>query len=208
MKTTSECTPLQKTDKKFKEIERLFEGSWKNNGRRAPSIRDIYEVSTPTVFEEDFELQCGVGETQEMFHGTELTCGLQGSLCTDPNCSTCCIMQQGFDLAKAGSWSGKPVEAVCFTSHSSVAKGYGLNRKGGYVWHRDNWADAKAGNSILLVKIACGRMEKVTEKVTGKGKDHFDQNTYDTRLISKDDGSEELMIFNKKNALVRNVIVF
>merc|ERR1712060_566218 len=107
------------------------------------------------------------GNVQRRFHGTRCKCKFNGTLCKDSECSTCGIISKGFDMAKLGAWSGNAGHyggGLYFTSMSSTAKGYGLAN--GYEFKKGNWMDAKAGNCVLLVKIACGRVETVTDLCT------------------------------------------
>jgi len=109
---------LQLEDGKFDSVKKQYEDKWdKSRGPPTP-IRAIYEVQASAAQEKAFRDECtrighvnvsgmgtNPGNEQRMFHGTALKCGFQGSLCSNPACSTCSIIQNGFDMTKVGAWS-------------------------------------------------------------------------------------------------------
>jgi len=211
---------LQLGDGKFDSVKKQYEDKWdKSRGPPTP-IRAIYEVQASAAQEKAFRDECtrighvnvsgmgtNPGNEQRMFHGTALKCGFQGSLCSNPACSTCSIIQNGFDMTKVGAWSGKKGvygDGIYFTSMSSTAKGYGIDTSAGYTFQNNNWNHPAAGNSVLVVTVACGRVETVTQQ-TGAP---LDFNQYDSRKIDKATGVDELVIWHNEKALVRYVVVF
>mmetsp|Transcript_51668 Transcript_51668/g.102725 ORF Transcript_51668/g.102725 Transcript_51668/m.102725 type:complete len:439 (+) Transcript_51668:114-1430(+) len=216
----SMCVQLGSTDPTLGRIKQHFVDKWDTSRGTPTTIRAVYEVFPRTSLVQAFRQECdnighvqvhgsgtNPGNVQRRFHGTPLQCDFQGSSCTDPDCNTCRIIQDGFDLAKLGSWSknkGHYGGGIYFTSMSSTAKGYGINTGAGYSFQKDNWRDAGAGNSVLLVNIACGKVEKVTDKCNVP----IDKSKYHSRTVDKTNGADELVIFDEQKALVRYVIVF
>jgi len=216
----SMCVLLRDTDPRLGAIKQHFEDKWDTSRGTPTPIRAVYEVFGRTSLVQAFRQGCdnignvplyksgtNPGNVQRRFHGTPLRCAFQGSSCNDPDCSTCRIINDGFDLAKLGSWSknkGNFGGGIYFTSMSSTAKGYGIDTAAGYSFQKDNWRDADAGNSVLLVNIACGRVETVTDKCAVP----IDKSKYDSRKVDKTSGADELVIFDEQSVLVRYVIVF
>jgi len=209
-------------DGKFESVKKQYEDKWdKSRGPPTP-IRAIYEVQASVALENAFRDErtrigniklfgsgSNPGNVQRRFHGTALKCGFQGSLCSNPACSTCSIIQNGFDMNRRQKWSGMPGvygDGIYFTSMSSTAKGYGIDKSAGYSFANGNWQDAAAGNSVLLAHVTCGRVETVHEGY--KVGPQVDFNQHDSRKVDKKSGADELVIFHGQRAFVKYVIVF
>jgi len=213
--------PLQTGDKDFDSVKKQYEDKWdKSRGPPTP-VRAIYEVQPSATQSKAFHDECtkignvecfgfgkNPGNVQRRFHGTALKCPFNGTLCSQNACSTCRIIQNGFDLNLGGSWSGSPGvygNGVYFTSMSSTAKGYGIDKSAGYTFQKNNWQDPKAGNSVLMALIACGRVETVKESDPPTP---LDKSQYDARKVDKASGADELVIWEKEKAFVKWVVVF
>mmetsp|Transcript_84779 Transcript_84779/g.235062 ORF Transcript_84779/g.235062 Transcript_84779/m.235062 type:complete len:416 (-) Transcript_84779:119-1366(-) len=214
----SSCKVLIPGDHRYDDVKKQYETKW-DPARGSPTpIRAIYEIVPSTTLFNDFDSTVksigyvptfgngtNPGNVQRRFHGTRLTCAFGGTCCNDSECSACRIISDGFDMSKLGKWSGNKGHyggGLYFTSMSSTAKGYGT--KPGHSFHKGNWNAPDAGNAILVVKVACGRVETVKDKTD----DTVDLDTYDSRKIDKDTGVDELVVFNPKQTLSRYIIVF
>lgn len=214
----SMCKLLSPGNQRYEEVKNQYEAKW-DSGRGSPTpIRAIYEVVPSTSLDNDFNTTIksignvptfgngtNPGNVQRRFHGTRLKCAFNGVCCGDTECSACSIVTSGFDMSRLGKWSGNKGHyggGIYFTSMSSTAKGYGT--KSGYSWSSGNWSDPNAGNAILVVKVACGRVETVKDKTN----DPVDFSSYDSRKIDKDTGVDELVVFKREQAMPRFLICF
>mmetsp|Transcript_48747 Transcript_48747/g.145653 ORF Transcript_48747/g.145653 Transcript_48747/m.145653 type:complete len:325 (-) Transcript_48747:57-1031(-) len=217
---TSACTALNPGDPKYDSILKQYNEKWDGSRCSPTPVKAIYEVQPKRELQEEFEDCCnGIGHVpvfgfgqnpgnvQRRFHGTRLKCSFQGTCCQDPGCSVCRIIEDGFDISKLGGWSGNKGHfggGIYFTSMSSTAKGYGLDKANGYSFNAGNWMKPEAGSAIFVSLIACGRVEKVDDKCS----DPVDSSQYESRKVDKSTGVDELVIFSGKQALVRYLIVF
>jgi len=209
---------LSPGDKRYEDVRNQYASKW-DTARGSPTpIGAIYEVTPSTALASEFDAMVksignvktfgngtNPGNVQRRFHGTRLKCDFNGVCCGDPECSACGVVSSGFDMSRLGKWSGNKGHyggGIYFTSMSSTAKGYGT--KSGYSFANGNWSDPKAGNAILVVKVACGRVETVKDKTS----DPVDLSQYDSRKIDKATGVDELVVFQAKQAQVRYLIVF
>lgn len=212
------CKLLSPGDEQYEDVKKQYDAKW-DTARGSPTqIRAIYEVSPSATLASDFDSTIRTignvqifgqgtnpGNVQRRFHGTRLKCSFNGICCDDTDCSACRIMSDGFDISKLGKWSGNKGHyggGLYFTSMASTAKGYGMRH--GYSWKQGNWADPHAGNAILVVRVACGRVEPVK----GQTDDKLDLSTYDSRKIDKDTGVDELVVFNPKQCITGYLICF
>jgi len=207
---------------KYDSIRKQYVEKWDTNRCHPTPIRAIYEVSPRGDLFDDFNQCCdkignvkcfghgtNPGNVQRRFHGTRMMCrpGDPWVVCSDSRCSACRIVEGGFDLSKLGSWSGNKGHyggGLYFTSMSSTAKGYGLDTGRGYSFDNGNWMDPAAGNAVLIVNIACGRVENVK----GICSHPLDTGQFDARKVDKPSGADELIVFGAGQTLVRAVIVF
>jgi len=147
------------------------------------------------------------GNVQRRFHGTRMKCVFNGTFCKDKDCSACRILESGFDMSHLGKWSGNNGDyggGIYFTSLSSTAKGYGLAKEDGFTFGNGNWMKADAGNCILLCSIACGN----AEHVKGKTDEAIDTSQFNSRVVIKGNGVDELVIPQASQAKPRFVLVF
>jgi len=214
----SSCKHLNPGDPKYEDVKNQYETKWDSNRGSPTPIRAIYEVAPSSALANEFESTIKAignvptfgagtnpGNVQRRFHGTRLKCSFNGICCNESDCSACRIISDGFDMSRLGKWSGNKGHyggGLYFTSMASTAKGYGM--KQGYSWSSGNWADPDAGNAVLVVKVACGKVETVKDKTS----DTMDLATYDSRKIDKDTGVDELVVFNAKQCIARYIIVF
>lgn len=217
---TSFCTALVAGDPKYDSILKQYTEKWDTSRSQATPVRAIYEITPKKALQETFEECCNKignvpvfgygqnpGNVQRRFHGTRLKCDFQGTCCQDSGCSVCRIIEDGFDISKLGCWSGNKGHyggGIYFTSMSSTAKGYGLNKGGGFTFGNGNWMKPEAGSAIFVSLIACGRVETVDDKCT----DAVDSSQYESRKVDKSTGVDELVIFTGEQILVRYLIVF
>jgi len=216
----SSCTLLQPGTHKYESMKKQYTDKW-DTGRCQPTpIRAIYEVNCRSDLFDAFShhistignVKCfghgtNPGNVQRRFHGTRMTCrpGDPWTACSDSRCSCCRIIEDGFNLGRLGSWSGNQGHyggGLYFTSMSSTAKGYGM--ASGYAFDKGNWMDPSAGNVVLIVNIACGRVENVKSTCTH----HLDTSQFESRKVDKPSGADELIVFDPGQTLVRAIIVF
>jgi len=219
---TTQCVLLQPGTAKYDSLKKQYEDKW-DTGRCAPTaIRAIYEVYPSSRVWQQFEDRCNKignvkcfghgtnpGNVQRRFHGTRLRChpGDPWMPCTDTNCSACRIIVDDFSMVHLGGWSGnKGVYGggIYFTSMSSTAKGYGLDKAAGFAFDKGNWMDPQAGNCVLIANIACGRVETVNGPVSH----NLDLSNFESRKVDKSSGADELVVFDAAQVLVRALIVF
>mmetsp|Transcript_13879 Transcript_13879/g.31512 ORF Transcript_13879/g.31512 Transcript_13879/m.31512 type:complete len:404 (-) Transcript_13879:45-1256(-) len=207
-------------DSRYEGIKKQYEAKWDHNRGSPTPLKAVYEVRPSSKMCTDFEGtlakigSCATfgsgtnpGNVQRRFHGTRLKCKFAetGVCCSDTECSACRIVSDGFDMGKLGSWSGNKGHyggGLYFTSMSSTAKGYGM--RDGFSWSKGNWNDPRAGNCILVVKVACGRVETVDDKTHQP----IDLSKHDSRKVDKDTGVDELVVFNAKQTQVRYMLTF
>uniref|UniRef100_A0A7S0AJ34 NADAR domain-containing protein n=1 Tax=Pyrodinium bahamense TaxID=73915 RepID=A0A7S0AJ34_9DINO len=218
----SRCTLLQPGTQKYDSLKNQYEGKWDTSRCPPTPIKAIYEVNQRSDIFNNFHGSCNrignvkcfghgtnPGNVQRRFHGTRMTCrqGDTWQACHDRRCSACRIVEEGFDLGKLGAWSGNKGQyggGLYFTSRSSTAKGYGIDKGAGFSFDNGNWMDPRAGNAVLIVNIACGRVENVKGACTHQ----LDTSQFDSRKVDKSSGADELVIFDSAQTLVRAVIVF
>lgn len=221
-KSTSGRTPafgtlLPPSSAAYKSVLKQYDAKWDKSRCRPTWIRAIYEVKCPDqlkrfkVFQHTVRSApsrfkfAGPGNTLRRYHGTAMRCRFNGSLCTDPKCSCCGILRNGFDISKLGSATGNKGNygaGLYFTSVSSTAKGYGL--KPGYSYQQGNYNDPKAGNCILVCSVVCGKCE-IVKKTTNRP---IDRSKYSSRCIDKGSNVDELVVPTGKQVLPRYVICF
>jgi len=206
-------------DEKFEEIKKQYEEKWDKNRCAPTPIQSIYAVLPSSTLELRFTEEChkvgdcpkfghgkNPGNVQRRFHGTRLKCSLKGGFCCqDKECSTCGIIQNGFDIKKVGSWSGNDGlygKGIYFTSASSTAKGYGM--KAGFTFENKNWMSPDAGNAVLVCKVCCGRCQSVDDRDTS----NLDRSRYESRKVDKPSGADELVVWEAEKTIVSYVIVF
>jgi len=216
------CTLLKPGTGKYDSIQKQYADKW-DVGRCPPTaIRAIYEVNVRSDLFDAFTQCCdrignvkcfghgtNPGNVQRRFHGTRMTCrpGDPWVACSDSRCSACRIVEDGFDLRKLGSWSGNKGHyggGLYFTSMSSTAKGYGLDQSAGFAFDKGNWMDPAAGNAVLIVNIACGKVENVKNTCNHP----LDRSQFESRKVDKPSGADELIVFGAEQTMVRAVIVF
>jgi len=217
---TASAKLLNPGEKKYEDVKKQYDGKWDSSRGAVAPIRAIYEIAPSSDQFLAFDKKCkdignvatfgngtNPGNVQRRFHGTRIKCQFNGTVCSDSECCACRIISDGFDMGKLGSWSGNKGHyggGLYFTSMSSTAKGYGTNVKGGYTFAKGNWADPAAGNAILVVKVACGKVETVTDKTDSA----IDRSQFDSRKIDKDTGVDELVVFEANQSTARYMIVF
>jgi len=216
----SQCTQLLPGDPRYDSVHKQYNDKWDRSRCEPTPIRAIYEVHQNKDLFNAFDDEChrignvpvfgfgkNPGNVQRRFHGTRIVCDFDGTCCSDTGCSVCQIVQNGFDMGRLGTWSGNKGHyggGIYFTSMSSTAKGYGLNKDAGYSFHAGNWMQPAAGNAVFVSLIACGRVHQVDDKCF----DPVDRSQYESRKIDKSTGVDELVVFDGKQTLLRYLIVF
>lgn len=217
----SSISELKPGEKQYESVKTQYLNKWDTNRAAATPIRGIFAVNQSTEITNNFTNKTkefgngpvfghgtNPGNVQRRFHGTRVKCKFQGTLCKDTECSICRICDVGFDMGKLGKWSGNTGHyggGFYFTSMSSTAKGYGLAK--GYSFNDGNWMKPEAGNALLLVNVACGKVEDVTSQCPGQPDAEWMSN-FKSRKIDKGTGVDELVVFDAKQALVSYLIVF
>mmetsp|Transcript_116459 Transcript_116459/g.362788 ORF Transcript_116459/g.362788 Transcript_116459/m.362788 type:complete len:322 (-) Transcript_116459:177-1142(-) len=217
---TSAVVELSPGDPRYDSILKQYMEKWDSSRCSPTPVKAIYEIIPKAELQEGFENCCNrignvpvfgmgknPGNVQRRFHGTRQKCNFAGTPCSDKGCCVCRIIEEGFDISKLGSWSGNKGDyggGIYFTSMSSTAKGYGLDKAHGYSFNNGNWMKPEAGSAIFVSLIACGRVENVD----GKCSDAVDSSQYESRKIDKSTGVDELVIFTGSQVLVRYLITF
>jgi len=217
----SSVEELKPGDKKYESVKQQYHSKWDASRGTETPIRGIFAVNQSSELTNAFTdktREFGNGPTfghgtnpgnvQRRFHGTRIKCKFKVDLCKDNECSICRIIEIGFDMSKLGKWSGNSGHyggGIYFTSMASTAKGYGLAK--GYSFNDGNWMKAEAGNALLLVSVACGKVEDVTTQCPGVPDDEW-KNNFKSRKIDKGTGVDELVVFDAKQVLVSYLIVF
>jgi len=177
-----------------------------------PQQRSKFEAKRQEIVSKRPGLQnhgkhAGPGNCQRRFHGTRLKCNFQGTPCHDTECSACMIIKAGrFDKRRNGAYTGKAGsygDGVYFTSASHTAKGYGLAK--GVPHPKDShslsgFVSPGAGNCIFVVKVLAGLAETGGTGTLGA--------QYDSRVVNKTTGNDELVIWDEDQALPTYVITF
>lgn len=126
------------------------------------------------------------GNQQRRLHGTRQKCKFNGQPCSDSGCAACCIIREGYDISHLSEGSGNTGwygQGHYTTSWWSTAFGY--------------------GNVIFIVNVAAGK----AQKVTGKTLDALPAG-YHSRIIDKDSGVDELVVFNDDQMLPLYLVTF
>lgn len=192
-----------------------------------PQIRRVYAINVYSKRADYVQKQqqlaarrkhgsfAGKGNECRRFHGTRLKCNFQGIPCKDPDCSACRIIQSGrFALSKSTSRSSTATygNGIYFTTMSHTAKGYGLAQgKQRPPRNVTDFISPGAGNAVIMALVLIGR----PEIIEGFGKDAAEQDLppldysqYDSRLVKKKTGNDELVIFNESQAIPRYLLIF
>ncbi|KIK57330.1 hypothetical protein GYMLUDRAFT_203749 [Collybiopsis luxurians FD-317 M1] len=119
-KRLSRILPLDSSDPKYVEVEKLFFKGWCHLDKQKPEIRGVFKILSPDESLEPYvyyrsQVQAfnllsrykkGANE-QLCFHGTRRLCALGEDsskvyLCDFPGCSICGIIRNSFDVGKCG----------------------------------------------------------------------------------------------------------
>jgi len=159
----------------------------------------------------------GKGNKCRRFHGTRLKCNFQGTPCKDPDCSVCCIIESGrFALSKSASRSSTATygNGIYFTTMSHTAKGYGLAQgKQRPPQNMTDFISPGAGNAVIMALVLVGKCEVIERDGFSKAAAEqelppLDSSQYDSRVVKKKTGNDELVIFDESQAIPRYLLVF
>lgn len=171
----------------YEEIQEQFTSKWDTRRGLIPNIKAIWVVHASKQVRDRFHDKCQAignvkvhgtgrnpGNRQRRFHGTFLKCKFSGKPCSNPACSACCIISNGFDISKLGQGSGNNGwygPGHYSTSLPSTAVGYG------------------DGRTILVVHVAVGVAEKTSNKTA-----HVVSAGCHSRVVNKSTGVDELLV--------------
>mmetsp|Transcript_52900 Transcript_52900/g.97880 ORF Transcript_52900/g.97880 Transcript_52900/m.97880 type:complete len:407 (-) Transcript_52900:202-1422(-) len=224
------ATALAPSDPKFQSVWSQFKNRWNPKSWGwgdvfMPIVCNIFALHLPDQYQK-FEAKrkkilqsrpglklhgqhAGPGNCQRRFHGTRMKCNFNGTPCKDPKCSACMIMTNGkLQLQKNGTHTGKRGsygDGLYFTSASHTAKGYGL--ADGVPHPKDkaslpHFVSQRAGNCVLVVHVLAGATD------SGGGTGVLDTAKYDSRVVNKSTGNDELVIWDEDQVLPAYVITF
>lgn len=207
-------TLLKSSSADYKRVLSQYDATWDKSRCQPTPVRAIYEVKVPNQWKQFSAFQhsvrsvpkrfqyAGAGNTLRRYHGTAMRCRFAGSPCSDPKCSVCRILHNGFDPSQQGRNGGGHGPGLFFTSQSNTAKCCGL--KHGYSYQLGNFQDPNAGNCILVCSVVCGNCE-IVNKSTSRP---IDRTKYNSRCINKGSNVDELVIPTGRQVLPRFVICF
>merc|ERR1712156_903271 len=118
-------TLLKSSSAAYKRVLSQYDATWDKSRCRPTPVRAIYEVKVPNQFKQFSAFQHSVRSVPRRYHGTAMRCRFAGSPCSDPKCSACRILQNGFDPSQIDRCGGT-VHGFSFASKSSMAKCFGL----------------------------------------------------------------------------------
>jgi len=196
-----EALCVKASTSEFGDIKAQFDGKWDRSRGPVPPIREIWKVHPTQPVTDRFAAKCtsignvplrghgkNPGNQQRRFHGSFLKCQFTGSPCQNPECSVCCILREGFSIAKLGQATGNMGffgPGHYSTSLPSTAHGYGTQ------------------NSLLVVIVAVGVAETITDRTsTAVSQGH------DSRVVNKATGVDELMVPGDDQMLPKYLILF
>mmetsp|Transcript_7387 Transcript_7387/g.22545 ORF Transcript_7387/g.22545 Transcript_7387/m.22545 type:complete len:251 (+) Transcript_7387:2-754(+) len=179
------CTKA--TQEQCEDIEAQFTSKWDTGRGCVPQIKSVWVVHASKRVKDRFHAKCRAighvrtfgcgknpGNQQRRFHGTFLRCKFSGTPCSNPACSACCIIRDGFDIRNLGRGSGNSGwfgPGHYSTSMPSTAVGYGT------------------GNALLVVHVAVGKAEKTSSRT-----DDGVSSGYHSRVVNKSTGVDELLV--------------
>jgi len=158
----------------------------------------------------------GKGNSNLRWHGTRIKCHFQGRPCNDPECSACQIIQATkFSLDKVRTSSGSAMfgDGLYFTSYTHTAKGYGLADKTAIPPRNlEHFVSADAGNAIFQCSVALGNADMIAASPDVADHTRYmappDFHTFDSRVVNKTTGNDELVVWNEDQVLLMFMITF
>jgi len=205
--------------------------TWGSSVVFPPDIDTIWEFNMPgqqqswEARQKQIEMQrgkprlhawAGEGNSLRRFHGTRKTCNFNGTPCGDARCCCCRIIAaEKFLLSTAKSSSGTAMfgDGLYFTSQSHTAKGYGLaNPAAAPPADLKHFVASGAGNVIFICHVLAGNAETITVPPGGisttQSMKSPDFNKFDSRVVNKSNGNDELVIWNESQVLPLFLITF
>jgi len=201
----------------YQDYERHFSQKWDTKslpifGGRAvqhPRISGIYQLDTENhlsnfkakqrEIDSSADLEPG-GNQKTCFHGARMKCNFQGTICTDPKCSVCRVIESGSFACAAVA------DEIHFRAGSHSAKGQGLAPgKTPPPENLEHFVDTGAGNAVFIADVLLGNPQIVSERTKGP----LPSGTH-SRVADRDasNGVDEIVIFDEAQALPKALITF